>query len=73
MLLKLLAQGVAIDAQHLASDGLIHVGFFHDHFEHWALYRGQHHVVNRFGTFAFEVIEELVEVVANALGYGDGA
>ena len=67
VLLQLFAQCIAVDAQHLAGNGLIHIGFGHDDFQHRALHCGQHHVLNSLGILAFQIVEKLVQVQSNAI------
>src|SRR3989338_128187 len=70
MLHHLLAQRIAIDAQHLRGARLVAAGVFQHHFEQWFFNAVHHHVIHvAAGFFAVEILEIFLERLAHTARY----
>src|SRR3990167_9478995 len=64
---ELAAQRVAVDAQPFGGLALVALGMLHNHLEHRALDRAHHHVVHGVRLGAAQVLEILLQAVADAV------
>ena len=67
VLLKLFAQGVAIDTKKIARARLIASRFFHHNFKHWAFDGAKDHLVNGAGVRAVKIPKILLQIECNGL------
>ena len=63
VLLQLLAQGVAVDAQHLRRVRLVAVGARHDHFQYRLFHGEYHHVVDVRCLLLAQVVEVFLKTL----------